>query len=515
MNSLTPNSLSSEERGRLLDVSDSESDRDNALNLAAQNTSVPKLAGILSPLDSVRSAPWRVLTLRFSWFLVPSFLQGRSMREKIRPAKLGPTAYLDGMRGIAALFVYFCHYLYQCYRIGFSWGFEGNYNFMRFPFIRLYCAGPAAVCVFFVISGYALSYRPIKYIRSHNLADFSTGLSSMAFRRAIRLFLPTSISTFMVVCLVRMGVFEWTREFATQDTYLKESREPHPKLLPTAYEQWVQWGNIIFGGFKVFSWDFYEGFHALDPHLWTIPVEFRCSLYLFLTLLATARLQTKYRFLTLAVIAFFTYANSRWDFLLFLSGMALVEWDYIRGAHISGPALPFGEKEAKAPSPTASIKLIFWNLVAILGLYLLSSPDHGGLETPGWVYLWSLIPKWWATEQYRYWQATGSVVFVLAVGHLAWWQRVFNSRVAQYFGKISYSLYLMHGPMNKVIGYHWQKMVWDITGVEGNAYTVGFILGAFFCIPSVIWAADVFWRAVDIPTVKFARWFENKLIKVD
>lgn len=244
-------------------------------------------------------------------------------------------------------------------------------------------------------------------------------------------------------------------------------------------------------------------------------MEFRCSLYLFLALLGTARLQTKYRLLTLAVIAFFTYANSRWDFLLFLSGMALVEWDYIRGAHISGPALPFEEKESKTTSSTVSVKLIFWNLVGILGLYLLSSPDHGGLKTPGWVYLWSLIPEWWAAEQYRYWQATGSVVFVLAVGHLTWWQRVFNSPVAQYFGKISYSLYLMHGPMNKVIGYHWQKLAWDITGVEGNAYTVGFILGAFFCIPSVIWSADIFWRAVDIPTVKFARWFESKLIKAD
>ena len=63
-----------------------------------------------SPVDYIRSMPWRILLVRFAWFFVPSFLQGRHAREQIRPAKLHPTAYLDGMRGLAALFVYFCHY---------------------------------------------------------------------------------------------------------------------------------------------------------------------------------------------------------------------------------------------------------------------------------------------------------------------------------------------------------------------------------------------------------------------
>ncbi|KID87191.1 hypothetical protein MGU_05601 [Metarhizium guizhouense ARSEF 977] len=55
-------------------------------------------------------------------------------------------------------------------------------------------------------------------------------------------------------------------------------------------------------------------------------------------------------------------------------------------------------------------------------------------------------------------------------------------------------------------------MAYGITGVEGYWYNIGFFLGAAFTIPTVIWWADVFWRAVDIPAVKFAKWFESKCI---
>lgn len=73
----------------------------------------------------------------------------------------------------------------------------------------------------------------------------------------------------------------------------------------------------------------------------------------------------------------------------------------------------------------------------------------------------------------------------------------------------------MHGPILKVIGYYFQDWAWRTTGVEGTEYNAGFLLGACFCVPTVLWAADIFWRAVDIPTVKFARWYESKLIVKD
>lgn len=242
--------------------------------------------------------------------------------------------------------------------------------------------------------------------------------------------------------------------------------------------------------------------------MWTIPIEFRCSLYLFLVMFGTARLQTRLRFLTILGIMLFSYRSSRWDFVLFLAGMLIAEMDHIRGAHVPAPALPVDEK---SPSqPYSKLWSCLWFMVSVLGLYLMGQPDGRGEITPGWVYLTSIIPEWWGVEKFRYWQSLGAIIFVASVGHVKNWQRFYNTAFVQYFGKISYAIYLMHGPAMHCMGYHWEKWAYSVTGTEGYWYNAGFVLGACLCIPTVVWWADVFWRAVDIPTVKFARWFESK-----
>ncbi|KAG5936487.1 hypothetical protein E4U60_002531 [Claviceps pazoutovae] len=492
--------------------SESEDSNSDAESLLKVSLKLPSYASALSAPCNRLSTSLRVILWRGVIFLVPSFLQGRHAREQICPSKLAPTAYLDGMRGLAALFVFFCHYFYQAFTIAKSWGTgEDNYHFLKFPIVRLWYQGPPAVCVFFIISGYALSYRPLKLIRDGAMSDLATTMSSLTFRRGIRLYLPTAISTLMIIILLRMGAYEWTRAFAKDRTYMKNIVEPHPARMKSAYAQYRDWAIHMYNFVHVFDWNKFGGSTSYDVHLWTIPLEFRCSLYLFLTIIGTARLRTKFRFLTVAFIMWFSYRHSRWELCLFLCGMLLAEMDHIRGAHVPPPALPQSEK----PRPRDAhgmAKGFFWASVSILGLYLMSQPDDGGKVAPGWVYLTSLIPKWWTEEQYRYWQSIGAVFFLLAVGHSRRWQRVFNSAVVQYFGKISYALYLMHGPAMHTVGYHWEKMAYELTGVEGYWYNAGFVLGAMFCIPTVIWWADVFWRAVDVPTVKFAKWFESKCI---
>lgn len=239
-------------------------------------------------------------------------------------------------------------------------------------------------------------------------------------------------------------------------------------------------------------------------------MEYRCSLALFLVLIATARLRTIYRFMFVLGVTAMTYWGGRWDLLLFLAGMILAENDLARGAHVPEPALPHNEKRFHHTRGQATS--FYWGLISIIGLYLLCQPDGRGEITPGWVTLTSLIPKGWKAEPFRFWQSIGAVTFIYAVGHSPGWQRFFNSNIVQYFGKISYAIYLMHGPAMHTVGYHWEKWAYSITGVEGLWFNAGFVLGACFCIPTVVWWADVFWRAVDIPTVQFAKWFESKLL---
>ena len=251
---------------------------------------------------------------------------------------------------------------------------------------------------------------------------------------------------------------------------------------------------------------------GLDVHLWTIPIEFRCSLYLFLTLIGTSRLQTKYRWFCVLSIGYFTYLKCRWDLCLFFAGMLIAEMDLMRGAHTAAALLPTDDYTPSKRVNRDGLSRIWWGVLSIVGLYLMCQPDDGGERTPGWVYLSSLIPDWWLVERYRYWQSIGAVCFVIAVSRSKSWQGFFNSFFIQYLGKISYALYLMHGPAMHIVGYRWEKWAYETTGVQGYNYNAGFFLGAAFAVPIVFWWADVFWRAVDIPTVKFARWVEQKFL---
>lgn len=253
-----------------VDTESSESSTNTVMG-AGLSTTFTKISGIDSsfqysstalnnPLEYLRSTPWRILIVRVAVFLTPSFLQGRHAREQIRPAKLSPTAYLDGMRGLAALVVYFCHYFYQAFTIAEGWGCgETNYHFLKLPFLRLWYQGPPAVCVFFVISGYALSYRPLKLVRNRAFADFSNTMSSLTFRRGVRLYLPTAISTLMIICLLRIGAYEWTREFAGDKKYMKNIVEPHPARMDSALAQFKDWAWHMFKFLHVFGWDKFGG----------------------------------------------------------------------------------------------------------------------------------------------------------------------------------------------------------------------------------------------------------------
>lgn len=197
------------------------------------------------------------LLVRFGWFLVPSFLQGQRGRGQ---SALRPTAYLDGMRGAGAVIVSFGHYTTSTYNTHHGWGCEDRYyNFMRLPILRLVHGGGAAVALFFVISGYALSYKPMQCIRNGDLGNFSTSLSSMAFRRAIRLYLPTVILTITLACIIQTGIYDWGR-MVPEDTPYFSHLPYRPAALPSLSAQVGPWITAFAGSFALFHWEWYRGF---------------------------------------------------------------------------------------------------------------------------------------------------------------------------------------------------------------------------------------------------------------
>ncbi|KAI1389980.1 acyltransferase [Hypoxylon trugodes] len=511
-------SLSHEEKLSLIDdrsLSDVESESAR-IDLEGRFSSIQWASTAKTYCNGLRLSSWASSILKTGIFLLPSFLHPRTARERFRPEKLHPTAYLDGMRGLAALFVFFCHYFYTAFLIAEGWGRnDANYEIWRLPFVRLLYSGPSMVCIFFVISGYALSLKPLKQARSRSFDGLSQTMSSFIFRRFFRLYLPPLISTFGVLILLRFGIYERTRDFANDRKYIHNVMEHHPVLEETFRKQFWHWVREMNDFIHIWGWEKFGGATGYDVHLWTIPVEFRCSMLLFLITLGTSRLRTRVRFICIAFLMWYTIRNDRWEMVLFLWGFMLAELDIIRGAHdpntsqsSSTPAtlLPLEKTPPTAPQKRGSCNFL-WTLISIPALYLMSAPDAGPDGVPGWVYLGTYIPEWFS-DKYRYYQMIGSIIFVFCTARSTSWQRAFNSPIVQYFGRISYALYLMHGPVMHTIGYQVQKRAWNFTGTEGCAYNWGAVLACMFNIPLVIWVADVFWRAVDAPTVKFAKGLE-------
>ncbi|EWC45699.1 hypothetical protein DRE_05260 [Drechslerella stenobrocha 248] len=464
-------------------------------------------------------------------FLAPSFLQPSPApapsplpsNHPLRPAagarKLSPTAYLDGLRGTAALFVFVYHFIYVYYP-----GLEHGYLFastdtnpLQLPILRLFMSGPSMVSIFFVISGYVLSYKALSQIRRADHASLLVTLSSSTFRRAIRLFLPTLISIIFIALLVQCGAFTWQAQHARGKKEIPWRREPDPPFLEGLWPQlsnaFSEWGRLS----NPFVWRVYS--LTYDLHLWTIPVEFRGSIVVFVSLLGLARAKTWVRVVTLAgfAIACLVYLD-RWDVSLFLAGAVLAELTLIRVERKAkkreeeeeeGEAAGVGEERDEEP-PRWGNDLCMLPFL-ILGLYVASQPAHKPARTPGYRTLMAYIPATVAAKK-RFWPMVGAVLIVMALtmstGRIL--KRPFTTAFAQYLGRISYALYLVHGPVCRTVGYYTVVRLWEVTGRETTGgYFLGVLVGWLLVLVTTFWLSDIFWRVVDVGCVRFARWVEN------
>jgi peptidoglycan/LPS O-acetylase OafA/YrhL len=201
----------------------------------------------------------------------------------------------------------------------------------------------------------------------------------------------------------------------------------------------------------------------------------------------------------------------RWDVVLFLSGMLMAEADLINGTWERPSA---DEKPMHLTRSTLSrlSSRKFWIALFIFGLYLGSAPNTGYKWTPFYMWTWRITPKTYP-EPHRFPQTLGAVLIVFSINHSKDIQKLFVNPLSQYLGKISFAFYIVHGPILHSLGYSLMPNIWKITGKQTDfQYCMGFFIGWLICLPVSLWAGDVFWRAVDIPSVKFARWVEDKVL---
>ena len=399
-------------------------------------------------------------------------------------------------------------------------------SLVQLPFVRVIYSGRPMVHVFFVISGFVLSKKPLQLARAHKYDDLHKTLSSSVFRRAMRLYLPAAFSTFLMFLFIRLG---WVG---------------HP-MDGGFLVQMADWAGAVFDITKPWQWDVIQHLRY-DGHTWTLPIEMIMSMLLFVTITGLSRCKVPIRFGMMLMIMLYCFRNARWAAVEFLGGACIAEVDLIQDEHASRTAstraTALGEDQnvdqtslagvasASAPERPKSTRLlstlctIFWWLQLTIALWISGWPNKDPEKAPGLDWLVKHSPEPyssigddpWVDSRAAPWYILASLQIVFASQQLTPLQRFLNTGPIQYLASISFALYLMHGPVFESLGPKiMNPLLHSVTGMdEAGVWELFYvwIVGVFAMGIPCLWAADLFWRFVDRPCVDFARWVERKCL---
>jgi peptidoglycan/LPS O-acetylase OafA/YrhL len=460
--------------------------------------------GLPPPSPLGVSTRYRSIHRRIARVLVPSFLAHNTSapRDVERP-----TDFLDGMRGYAAFAVYCCHFIMPTHPRGHM-AYGGNdgvadYWATQLPIIRLIYSGHVSVSLFFVISGFSISLKPLKQARNGSYSSFFDTMASATFRRTCRLYLPCLVMlwiTFIIACL---GAFDFSYALTKNWPFLSK-----PLRIPIAHHNvWLQFKDWAA---QVYLWSDPLGRRTqhipYGVQLWTIPVELSCSFVSFLALIGLAKVRPVMRMaITTAIGAYFQFKRHP-EATLFLAGTTLAELYLIRQ-----------ERVAFAPSrksETQSQKIQSC-LLFVVGLFIASYPPSGAnkgtFSAPLYHVAYFLFGD--MLEILHLYVTLSSVMLIYIVSRSPFLQGVFSTPLARYLGKTSFALYCVHQAMINWFGYRSMLFFWTFTGNETTArYELGLIIAWFFQTIVTVWAADIFWRFVDLPTVGITKRLEDMCV---
>ena len=478
---------------------------------------------LVSRLRHIRSFLVAMMTA-----LLPSFLWSppRMSASSNTGKQISRTSALDGLRGLSCLAVMNFHILwaYHSYT-NYGYGLSlvdmatclqepnvsaQNHLVLQLPGFRLLYVGTAPVSAFFIVSGFVLSHRPLALAREGHWTELLNNLSSSTFRRGIRLYLPVIAATVLSLLTFLLGWWQYRPLLLYQDPQLTiHFGEPKIKGKLNLAMQIFDWLEDLAGVMDVWNWHEYYG--RYDSHLWTIGCEFRASMIVLLLLPVYLFIRSAYRFMFLLVFIIHAYLSQRWEISLFFSGIFLADLSQKHRLQVMNQHNEFTQRLDQSTATLKGRLVVSLTRLCLLciSLYLMSAPDHCLLYTPGYRVLSRLIPSFDASP-HRFYPSIGAFLLVGLVSNCPPDRFInrylLNTRVIQYFGRLSYSIYLVHGPLVHILGYRLFDYMLTLNGSKTISGHTGLFLVTYTIFFAVIVCnSDIFCRVVDEPSIRFAR----------
>jgi len=314
------------------------------------------------------------------------------------------------------------------------------------------------------------------------------------------------------------------------------------EALPTYWEQVSDWMYTISRGI-LWSWEWDNDLRPnYDVHLWTIPIEFAHSMLLFITILGLSRVKTMIRLSAVFGIMIYCLRCGKWASFEFLGGMLLSEIIQLQqeARAISLKVHEGLSEEEEMSTGRRYLRTAFYLSLVTASIFIGCWPNWDAHAMTGHAWMLKHTPSPFAEmageAPSRMWFALGAMAIVWSCSQLKLLQRLFETEVAQYAGRISYAIYIVHGPVLNMLQSHVMGQPFNRgVGVKGDkdyvpAVPVGWglkhyigiegphqrefvwLFGLLIMGPFVVWAADVFWRLVDQPVVEAARHIEDMCV---
>lgn len=493
--------------------------------------------------QSLRPAQLFRYLRRLGYALTPQLGRRLLWDERSPPAKLYSTSYLTSLRGVAAVKVVTFHYLMAYSDFGFQpWGTDDRHtHFLELPIVRLLFAGFTAH-LFFGISGYLIALRMLQALDRHHAgahADIFGTFSRNLFRKSFRLYLPVFAVTFCTAMYIMLGFYESYRPLLLDHERLFPGDWYEPKPLQHSLpKQLGVWLHELFDLTNVVTENTVYPFH--DQHLWAILAEMRGTLHLYGVLVVVAQCRPHIRLIAMLGVSVLYFYWNHWEVWVFILGAMVAQADLMLGAPpiLSAQRPDHDPDHDFEPAPPASVNhpVHDWTRYGVsstrdrrfqrglryaafvVALYFLSYPVDGARDyAPGYLWLNRLIPRFMVRKD-KFYPNIGTAILLLALARsdasTSRWRRLLTSSFPLYLGKISFAVFLVHGPIMHSIGYMMpHKMAWTF-GTELQALAdvpwamvVGF--GWMVTLLLTLWAADVWHREVEGRCVEMTETLER------